>query len=384
MKKVLVVGAGFSGAVLARELVDSLNCEVVMVEERSHVAGNCHTERDAETGIMEHIYGPHIFHTSNERVWKYVNRYVTMRPYNNRVKAHTEKGVFSLPVNLLTINQFFGKHFSPAEAESFIQSIGEASINNPENFEEQALKFLGKDLYHNFFKGYTIKQWGTHPTNLPASILKRLPIRFNYDDNYYASQYQGIPEEGYTVMIQRILDHPNIEVHLNTGFTKNMRDGYDHVFYSGPLDAYFDNSLGRLGYRTIYFERNVADTPDFQGNPVINYCSEKQPYTRIHEHKHFTPWEKHDKTLYLVEYSKETEESDTPFYPKRLSKDKELLWQYREMAEKEDGVSFIGRLGTYRYLDMHQVIEESLCFAERVISACRTKARIPTFPNQEP
>lgn len=383
LKEILIVGAGFSGAVLARELVESLDCEVLVWDERDHIAGNCHSERDEETGIMVHKYGPHIFHTSNKIVWDYVNRYANFRPFTNRVKAHTDKGVFSLPINLLTINQFFGRCFMPLEAEAFIASIGCEEIKGPETFEQQALRFLGEDLYNSFFKGYTIKQWGTHPSNLPASILKRLPVRFNYDDNYYSSIYQGIPEEGYTTMVQNILNHPRIQIQLNTRFSKGDSSGFDHVFYSGPLDGFFDYSLGRLGYRTIYFERNVADCSDYQGNAVINYCSEKVPYTRVHEHKHFTPWEKHDRTVYFTEYSKETTEADVPFYPKRLEGDKELLKKYRQLAEAEQNVSFIGRLGTYRYLDMHQVIEESLIFSKKVLSACSTSSKIPIFPNEE-
>jgi UDP-galactopyranose mutase len=382
-KKILVVGAGFSGAVLARELVEAMECEVVVIDERDHTGGNCHTERDDETGVMVHKYGPHIFHTSNKIVWEYVNKYASFRPYINRVKAHTDKGVFSLPINLLTINQFFNRSFKPSEAEEYIYSIGCTSISNPVSFEDQALKFLGEELYYNFFKGYTVKQWGTHPSNLPASILKRLPVRFNYDDNYYSSIYQGIPEEGYTAMIRNILDHPKIQVQLNTRFSKGNKENFDHVFYSGPLDGYFDYSIGKLGYRTIYFERNVADCSDFQGNAVINYCSEKVPYTRIHEHKHFTPWEKHEKTVYFKEYSKETGTGDTPYYPKRLEADKDLLNSYRMLAQGENNISFIGRLGTYRYLDMHQVIEESLIFSKRVIEAYNTRSKLPVFPNEE-
>jgi UDP-galactopyranose mutase len=383
MKRVLVVGAGFSGAVLARELVEKINCEVVIFEERNHIAGNCHTERDHQTGIMEHVYGPHIFNTSNEFVWKYVNRFGKFRPFVNRVKAHTEKGVFSLPVNLLTINQFFNKSFNPDQARKFVDSLGRKDIEQPRNFEEQALKFLGNDLYENFFKGYTLKQWGTDPVNLPAEILKRLPVRFNYDDNYYATTFQGIPVEGYTNVVCNILDHPKISVQLNTKFEKGGQVGFDHLFFSGPLDAYYNYAKGRLGYRTIYFDKNISNKPDFQGNAVINYCNQSVPFTRIHEHKHFAPWEQHEETLYLVEYSKETLGNDIPFYPKRLTADMELLNQYRMDALNEEAVSFIGRLGTYRYMDMHHVIEEAIHFSNVVVNAVATGKPIPVFPNKE-
>ncbi|MCX3263638.1 UDP-galactopyranose mutase [Pedobacter agri] len=364
MKKILVVGAGFSGAVIARELANTGEYKILVVDARGHVAGNCYTERDKETGIMEHVYGPHIFNTNNEKVWNYIQKFGEFRSYLNHVKAVTEKGLFSLPINLLTINQFFGKQFNPREAADFIEQQGDASISNPQNFEQQALKLIGRALYENFFKGYTIKQWGCDPKELPASILSRLPIRFNYDDNYYNSKFQGIPVNGYTELVQNMINHSNIEVKLNTKYTREQNPKFDHTFYSGPLDAYFDFELGRLSYRTIFFEKNIFDGEDYQGNPVINYCSKDIPYTRVHEHKHFTPWEKHDKSIYLKEFSKETTAGDIPYYPKRLAADKVLLDAYRNLANNETKVTFIGRLGTYRYMDMHHVIDEALTISE--------------------
>jgi UDP-galactopyranose mutase len=209
IKKFLIVGSGFSGAVLARELADSGFGNCVVVDSRTHIAGNCHTSRDSESSVMEHIYGPHIFNTSDEEVWNYVQRFCTMRAFTNRVKASHSKGIFSLPINLHTINQFFGKRFSPEEARAFVAEQGDKTISEPANFEEHALKFLGRELYEAFFLGYTKKQWGCEPTELPASILQRLPVRFSYDDNYYNTRYQGIPEDGYTALIERVLDHPN-------------------------------------------------------------------------------------------------------------------------------------------------------------------------------
>lgn len=354
-----IAGAGFAGAVLARELVESGRFRVTVFDERPHVAGNCHTQRDEETGIMVHQYGPHIFNTSREDVWTYVNHWGKFEPFVNRVKAHTQKGVFSLPINLLTINQFFHKKLSPAEARDFIGTLGESSIKEPRNFEEQALKFLGKDLYQNFFYGYTKKQWGVEPASLPASILKRLPIRFNYDDNYYNQKYQGIPVSGYTEIVRRIIDHQEIEVRLGQHLDPSRKKEFDHLFWSGPMDGFFKFDLGRLRYRTLKFERFV-ENGDFQGNPVINYCEEKIPFTRIAEHKHFSPWESFEKTICFKEFSKECGPGDTPYYPLRLTEDKRLLEAYVERAEREKGVTFIGRLGTYRYLDMHVVIGESL------------------------
>jgi UDP-galactopyranose mutase len=362
MKKFLIVGAGFSGAVIARELAEKIDCSITVIDSRNHIGGNSHTERDANSQVMLHVYGPHIFHTSNEEIWSYVNRFTEMKPFTNRVKAVTARGVFSMPINLMTINQFFGKTFNPEEARVFLSQIGDKSITEPQNFEEQALKFLGKDLYEAFFYGYTKKQWGCNPTDLSAAVLKRLPVRFNYDDNYYADKYQGIPVDGYTAMIQNILQHEKIEVRLNTPFSHDMREQYQHTFYSGPLDGFFNHQLGRLGYRTVYFERIDANG-DYLGNAVLNYPDSSVPYTRVHEHKHFTPWETHEKTVVFREYSKETESHDTPYYPKNLSPDQEKCQEYRELAKREKNLTFLGRLGTYRYLDMDKTIAEALSIA---------------------
>jgi len=379
----VIVGAGFSGAVLARSLVGKLDCKVTILEERSHIAGNCHTERDDATGVMIHKYGPHIFNTSQPHVWEYVNAFGVFRPWINRVKAVTPRGVFSLPINLHTINQFFGKTFNPTEARAFIESVGDKTIGEPQNFEEQALKFIGRDLYETFFYGYTRKQWGCEPRELSASILKRLPVRFNYDDNYYNSACQGIPEEGYSAVVEKILDHPAIEVKLNTRFDPTAQREGDHLFFTGPLDAYFGHCLGRLGYRTVTFERGEAEG-DFQGNAVLNYSDPGVPFTRIHEHKHFAPWEAHAKTVYFREYSKETQPGDLPYYPKRLEADRQLLLGYRDLAAKEKGVSFLGRLATYRYMDMEKVIGEALAFGETFAGAFQAGTQsLPVFPNNE-
>jgi UDP-galactopyranose mutase len=371
------VGAGFSGAVIARELAHA-GYQVVVYDSRSHVAGNCHTARDAESDVMVHVYGPHIFHTSNERVWNYVQQFDEFMPFINRVKAVYNGRVYSLPINLLTINAFFGKALNPNEAAEFMDSLGDKSITDPQTFEEQALRFVGKDLYEAFFKGYTQKQWGMHPSELPASILKRLPVRFNYDDNYYASKFQGMPKNGYTYIVERMLDHPNIDLRLNTSFSRERSADFDHVFYSGPIDAWFGYSKGRLGYRTLDFvvERHEKD---YQGNAVINYGNQEIPYTRISEHKHFAPWEQHDKTLIYKEYSRLCIENDIPYYPIRLVKDKSQLASYVELAKSESNVTFVGRLGTYRYLDMHITIEEALTVADRFKKTDQQGSVMPVF-----
>lgn len=374
----VIAGSGLSGAVLARQLVETLDCQITIFEAKQHIGGNVYTERDPATNVMVHKYGPHIFNTNREDVWNYVNRFARFRHFVNRVKAKIEKGIFSLPVNLHTINQFSGRAFSPEEARKFIDSVADKSIGEPANFEEQALKMIGRDLYEAFFYGYTKKQWGCEPRELPASILKRLPVRFNYNDSYYDSQFQGIPEQGYTELVRNILDHKQITVLLATSFDSEASERGDHLFYTGPLDAYFSFRDGRLGYRTVNFERHES-AGDFQGCAVMNYPGQNIPYTRIHEHKHFAPWEEHEQTVYFKEYSKETEPDDVPYYPKRLSADMDLLKKYIRLAQAEEATSFLGRLGTYRYLNMDQVIGESLDFAATFLNSVRDKSQPPVF-----
>jgi len=382
-KKYLVIGAGFSGTVLANQLVQHSDCEIDIWDERDHIGGNCHTERDAQTGIMVHQYGPHIFNTDKKEIWDFVNSLGEFRPYVHRVKAMSNGKVYSLPVNLHTINQLFGRSFTPAEAKTFLETLADTSITDPQNFEEQALRFIGTELYYAFFYGYTKKQWGCEPTELPASILKRIPVRFNYDDNYHNNIFTGIPVDGYSAIIQKLVEHEHIRVTLNKKFEPGMdTSGYDHVFFTGPIDAWFNFKYGRLGYRTVTFETHYADG-DFQGTTQMNYCDEQVPYTRITEHKHFTNWEQHDKTIYFKEFSKETEPADIPYYPKRLLPDKQLLLQYRQDAGSLQKVSFLGRLATYRYMDMHHVIGEALDFSRNFINAVKNAENPPIFPNIE-
>lgn len=363
--RILVVGAGFSGAVIAREL--SFNSKVLSIdvfESRPHIGGNCHTERDAETGIMIHKYGPHIFNTSNEVVWNYINQFDEFMPYKHQVKIKVKNQIFSMPINLHTINQFFNTTFSPDEAKKFISQIAE-NIEHPKNFEEQALSFIGKELYDSFFKGYTKKQWGCDPKEIPASVLKRLPVRFNYDDSYYTSKFVGIPKNGYTYIIKKILGNPKINIYLNKYYRPEIHNlNYDHIIYTGPIDRYFDYKYGRLGYRTVTFEANLSDG-DFQGCSQMNYGDEDVDFTRITEHKHFNYWEEHNKTIFFKEFSKETEKGDEPFYPKRLQTDIKIFDLYSRDAAELEKVHFLGRLATYRYMDMHNVISEALDLAKK-------------------
>lgn len=363
--KILVVGAGFSGAIVAGEMARAGH-RVHVIDERNHVGGNCYTYRDEDTGVMVHKYGPHIFNTSIKKVWEYVNKYGEWISFTNRVKASSDTGIYSLPINLHTINHFFNTKLSPIQAEEFLKSKAVKFTHEPTNFEEQALSFIGEELYNEFFYGYTKKQWGVEPRELPASILKRLPVRFNYDDNYYNSTWQAIPLEGYTEIFNRILDHENISMELGIPYEREMNKEYDKIIYTGPIDKYFDYCLGRLSYRTVFWEKETGKG-DILGNAVINYCSEYIPFTRIHEHKHFAPWESHNKSLIFTEYSKETQPEDIPYYPKRLKPDLELLSSYQELTSDEHDVEFIGRLATYRYLNMDAVISEALCLVERML-----------------
>ena len=384
-KRIVMVGAGLSGAVIGRALAEAGH-EITVVDARPHTGGNCHTARDPETGVMVHTYGPHIFHTDDAGVWDYVNRFTTFQPYKNRVKSTSQGAVYSLPINLHTINQFFGKTFRPEEARAFVASQADKTITDPQTFEEQALAFVGRPLYEAFFKGYTEKQWGCSPRELPASILRRLPVRFNYDDNYFFHRFQGMPTDGYTPMIDAILDHSRITVHLNTTFDPDAAGNtrkWDHVFWSGPLDGYFGYRLGRLGYRTLDFEEFRADPGvdggDWQGCAVMNYGDADVPFTRITEHKHFSPWEDHEGSVLYRESARECGPDDIPYYPIRLVAEKALLSDYVAEARTARAVTFVGRLGTYRYLDMDVTIREALDTADAYLSADTTGAAMPAF-----
>ncbi|MCG7494970.1 UDP-galactopyranose mutase [Thalassobius sp. Cn5-15] len=382
---VLIVGAGLSGATLARQLAEA-GTSVTVVEARDHVAGNCHTMRDPDTGVMEHVYGPHIFHTDDAQVWDHVSRFARMMPYRHRVRTTAQGQVYTLPVTLHSINQLFGTAMGPEEARAFLASQAE-DIPDPQSFEEAALAQMGRRLYEAFFKGYTQKQWGCDPRDLPASILKRLPLRFEYDDSYFAHRYQGIPREGYTAMVTAMLDHPRITLRLNTPYDPAQegqsgapwdQEHWEHLFWSGPLDGYFNHALGRLKYRTLRFERFTA-AGDYQGCAVMNYADRDVAQTRITEHKHFAPWEQHAGTVVTREYSAAAGAEDIPYYPVRLLADKALLQRYVEAARATQGVTFIGRLGTYRYLDMDAAIHEALQVAEAYLGAQHSDAAMPAF-----
>lgn len=373
----LMVGAGLSGAVIGRTLAEAGH-HVTVADARPHVAGNCHTERCARTGVLVHSYGPHIFHTDDAEVWDYVNRFELFRPYRNRVKATVGGQVYALPINLHTINQFFGRAMGPAEARAFIAAQADRTIETPRTFEEQALSMLGRPLYEAFFKGYTEKQWGCAPGELPAAILRRLPVRFNYDDNYFYHRFQAMPVTGYTAMVARILDHPRIDVRLGTPVSQAQARDFAHVFWSGALDGWYDHDMGRLGYRTLDFER-FTQPGDHQGCAVMNHPDPGVPFTRVTEHRHFAPWEEHDTSVCYREYSRACGPGDTPYYPIRLVREKALLADYVTRAQAERGVTFVGRLGTYRYLDMDVTIREALDTARAFLAHAAAGTPMPAF-----
>ena len=309
---------------------------------------------------MVHKYGPHVFHTDNEKVWDYIRKFGEFVPFVNRPKATVKGKVYSFPINLLTINQFFDVSLTPKQAELFIHGKSLHLGHEPRNFEEQALSMIGPELYEGFMRGYTIKQWGRHPTDLPASILKRLPLRFTYDDNYFNHPFQAIPRDGYTEVVNAMLDHRSIKTHLCATFTRDSGEHFMHTYYTGPLDAWFDHAYGRLAYRTLDFKVERLFNVDAQGVAVMNYCDRDVPHTRRVDFKHFTPWETSAHSFVYEEHSREMEPNDEPYYPIRLVKDKETLAKYEEAARGERDVTFIGRLARYQYLDMHNAIGAAL------------------------
>ena len=380
--RILIVGAGLSGAVLARVLAEN-DCRCDVFEEQGFVAGHCHTVRDRDTGVLIHRHGPHTLHTDDADCWRFVERFTEIYPYRHVKRARVGAELYPLPINLQTLNQFFRRALSPDEARALVaQEAAEAAAGlpaTPTNFEEAGLLKIGRRLYEAFYRGYTIKQWGIEPRRLPVAVFARLPIRFDYNQNYFHHDRQGQPVGGYTAMVDRMLDHANIAVTLGRAYGQHDDHSiYRHVFYSGPIDRYFDWRHGRLGYRTLRFEdRRFAG--DAQGCAVINYCDEDVPFTRVTEHKHFSPWEKPTASVVSYEYSADCKPGEVPAYPLRLTGDRSLLDRYVASAKAVPGLSFVGRLGTYRYIDMDAAIREAMRAAETTLAALRSDAPIPTF-----
>jgi UDP-galactopyranose mutase len=361
----VVVGSGFFGLTIAERCANELGLRVLVLDRRSHLGGNAYSSPDPETGIEVHRYGAHLFHTSNKRVWEYVNRFTEFTGYQHRVFTIYQGRVYPMPVNLATICEYFGKYLTPDEARALVvEQAGEIDSAEARNFEEKGISLVGRPLYEAFFRGYTAKQWQTDPKELPAAIVSRLPVRYNFDNRYFSDTYEGLPVNGYTAWLEKMAEHPNIEVRLSTDFFDLRREivGRVPVVYTGPVDAYFDLEAGALSWRTLDFELEIKQVGDFQGTSVMNYAGEDVPYTRIHEFRHFHPERDYpsDKTVIMREYSRFAEEGDEPYYPINTADDREKLLKYREMAKTEPHVLFGGRLGTYKYLDMHMAIGSAL------------------------
>jgi UDP-galactopyranose mutase len=362
----VVVGSGFFGLTIAERCANDLGLRVLVVERRHHIGGNAYSEPEPQTGIEVHRYGAHLFHTSNAHVWEYANRFTAFTGYQHRVFTIYKSRVYPLPINLATICEYFGAAMSPDEARALIaEQAAEVPAGQAANLEQKAVSLIGRPLYEAFIRGYTFKQWQTDPVDLPAEIITRLPVRYTFNNRYFSDTFEGLPADGYTAWLERMADHRNIEVRLDTDFARLRPDtaGRVPVVYTGALDAYFDYAAGDLGWRTLDFELEVLPTGDFQGTPVMNYADADVPFTRIHEFRHFHPerdWYPKDKTVIMREFSRFAGRGDEPYYPINTAADRDRLLAYREMAAREPGVLFGGRLGTYKYLDMHMAIGSAL------------------------
>ncbi len=365
---ILIVGSGFFGAVMAERLAAAHNQRVIVLEKRPHIGGNSWSCADAETGVEEHVYGPHIFHTSNEAVWDYINRFTAFNDYRHTVWATRNGRVYPLPFGLAAINLLLGTCLSPGEARDWVAAeAAKENISVPANLEEKALSLVGRPLYEAFVKEYTEKHWGRKATELPAYIISRLPVRYTYNVGYYNDHRQGIPIGGYGKLFANILNHPNIEVRLNTDYfaVKDTLPPHDRLVYTGAIDQFFDYKFGPLGWRSVRFEKQVLDIPDYQGTSVMNECDGAVPYTRTHEFKHFTPELPFEKTVIYREYSFDPKPGDDAYYPVRTEADQQLLARYQqEAAATRPDVLFGGRLGSYAYLDMDQAIAAALKAAD--------------------
>ena len=373
----VVVGSGLFGLTIAEQAATELGLKVALLDRRSHIGGNAYSEKEKQTGIEVHRYGAHLFHTPNERVWEYVNRFTEFTNYVHRVYTRHNGIVYPMPINLGTINQFFNAAYSPAEAKALIaEQAGELAGTDPQNLNDKGISLIGRPLYEAFIKHYTAKQWQTPPEELPASIISRLPVRYNYDNRYFNDKYEGLPVDGYAAWLERMAAHPNIEVHLNTDFFEPGHQysrenvlGQIPVVYTGPVDRYFDYAEGDLSWRTIDLEEEVLPIEDFQGCSVMNYPDADVPFTRIHEFRHFHPERDYtkDATVIMREYSRFANKGDEPYYPVNTSVDREKLLAYRDLAKGENNVLFGGRLGTYKYLDMHMAIGAALSMFDNKI-----------------
>ena len=378
--KLIIVGAGFFGATIAHKVACDLALPVLIIERRNHIGGNAYSEIDAVTGIEYHRYGSHLFHTSNDHVWRFVNQFSEFNNYRHRVFSRYKGRTYTMPINLMTINQFFGVELTPTEARALIgRQAAEAGITSPRNLEEKAISLIGRPLYEAFVKGYTVKQWETAPTLLPPEIITRLPVRFNFNDFYFSDTHEGLPLNGYHALFDSMLMHPKIRVLTRCDFfeARDQISPGTQIIFTGAVDRYFGYRCGELAWRTLDFEIERLDTDDCQGAAVVNYPDLDVPFTRIHEFKHLHPERRYGKqTLIMREYSRFAMRTDEPYYPVGRREDKLRYGQYRVLAEAEPDVIFGGRLGTYRYLDMHQAIGAALLCYEKEVAPALTKGNV--------
>jgi len=360
----LIIGTGFYGAVIGERISKILNKKVLFLEKRNHIGGNCYSEVDNSTKIEYHKYGSHIFHTSNQKVWDYINLFTTFNNYKHQVLTSHKNKVYQMPINLETINSFFKKNLSPSEAEKFIKSEAKKEgIKNQKNFEEKAKSIIGRKLYNAFIKNYTEKQWGISPKNLPASIFNRLPIKFSYQEDYFNHcLYQGIPTNGYTEIFKKLLSSKNIKIKLNTDYF-NLKDKIKVKYltiYTGPVDKFFDYKHGKLAWRSVKFKNKIINKNDFQGTSVMNYADKKNKFTRIHEPKHLHLERKYtsNKSLIIEEYA--LNDPLNPYYPINNSENRIILQKYKSDIKKTRNVVFGGRLADYAYYDMDMTISAAL------------------------
>ncbi len=375
---VVVVGSGLYGLTMAERVASVLGRRVLVLERRAHLGGNAYSETDPETGIEIHRYGSHIFHTSNQRVIDYVARFTTFNGYQHRVFTRYRGRIYPMPINLGTMCAFFESAMSPDEARALVaEQASELGGRTPANLEEKAISLIGRPLYEAFIRGYTAKQWQCDPRELDPAIISRLPVRYTFDSRYFSDPFQGIPTDGYTAWMQRMLDHPLITLATGVDFF-DVRSSIlpaQLVVYTGPVDRYFDYRAGALAWRTLDFEIERVGTGDFQGTAVMNLADEDEPYTRIHEFRHFHPERADrmpgDRSIIMRERSRSAERDDEPYYPVNTSEDRAKLRAYRDLARAEPNVVFGGRLGSYQYLDMHMAIAAALTDFERVAQRLR-------------
>jgi UDP-galactopyranose mutase len=377
--RLVVVGAGFCGATIAYKVASELALPVLVIERRGHIGGNAYSKFDDETGIEYHQFGSHLFHTSNAAVWKFITQFSSFNNYRHRVFSRHHGKTYTIPINLMTINRFFGRNFDPASARAFIeQQVAAESIEAPHNLEQKAISLIGRALYEAFIKGYTAKQWESDPAALPPETISRLPVRFSFNDFYFSDLYEGLPTDGYAAIFDKMLAHPLIQVITNCDYfdVRGKLDPRVLCIYTGPVDRYFEYKFGELGWRTLDFEIERLDVDDFQGAAVVNFPDLDVPFTRIHEFRHLHPERRYGKkTLIMREYSRFAQRSDEPYYPIGRHDDQRRYSQYKKLVEAEPNVLFAGRLGTYRYLDMHQAIGAALHLYENKVAPLLTGRR---------